>query len=855
MQYISFGYFFILLLIGYSVFILVIYHRTDRRHQILSLKYEEINELFYNAPLASIAFNNQGEIIAANKSASLLFDATIVQLKSLLIEHLFASTDRDYFLKLRSQSMLNGENSFLTKKTINIVTQRGKEIAAELNVNLLTSDNQPITIITFRNMSEQKRMLKIMSENQLMLNQAQQIANIGSWNWELATDKLIWSDETYRIYGYKPGETEVTNDTLMARIPPHERELVGNAINESVIFNKAYNITHEIIRIDGTTAIVEEQGKVIRDEENKAVRMIGTVRDVTSLKKTEQQLQLSANIFQHTVEAIAVIDVDNYILKTNMAFEKITGFTEQEVLGKKLETILRANYFDQGFYQEIWQQLEFCDNWQGEIWNVRKNGSVYPTKQNISVIKDQQGKVSQYICIFSDVSKSKIIDEQIREKAHFDQLTLLPNRCVFVERLRQTIEFSTTDNQLCAVFSITLSKRSQPNFSQESPEHNQLIASTAKLLSQLIRKQDSVMRSGTNEFNVIIRELSNAEDGYIIAEKILKELTMPLEIANKKIIPGCSIGVALAPLHSENHIELIKYADAAMHAAKQQRASICQIFTSRLLDDYSEKTHQKNELRRAIELKELGLNFEPLINLENSTLSIAKAKILWNHPALGPITFDKFNDLVDDSDLTLGLFEWLLEAACKKATQWSSSTLGKTIIEVEISPSLMVKPGLSTLVNKILTTYQLKPQRLLLEVTEQAILNNPDVTIAELEAIQDLGVGINFDQLGEKYSTIEDIKRIGFNSVNTLSQPIAQQQHSPVIEQKIIALQNKISSLPLREAIVQNHILIGHRVITTVDTNQQTHYLTGRELTQTELLEFSNALNVHNILSQITTIN
>ncbi len=242
--------------------------------------------------------------------------------------------------------------------------------------------------------------------------------------------------------------------------------------------------------------------------------MISTVRDVTSLKKTEQQLQLSANIFQHTVEAIAVFDVDNYILKINMAFEKITGFTEQEVLGKKLETILRANYFDQ-----------------------------------------------------------------------------------------------------------------------------------------------------------------------------------------------------------------------------------------------------------------------------------------------------------------------------------------------------VVKPGLSTLVNKILTTYQLKPQRLLQEVTEQAILNNPDVTIAELEAIQDLGVGINFDQLGEDYSTLEDIKRIGFNSVNTLSQPIAQQQHSPVIEQRIIALQNKISSLPLREAIVQNHILIGHRVITTVDTNQQTHYLTGRELTQTELLEFSNGLNVHNILSQRTTIN
>ena len=841
-NYITGGSIFLLLFIGYGFYILFLNHKNRIERQQLQNKGIHMASLFDNSPLATIAIDQYGVIIQASYQATHLFDAERANLLNANIEQLFSSEAQQSLTERLEQSHIKHTSE--NKQLLNIITQRGREIPVELTLSIAIDNAQQTRIITLRNMSSQKRKLKILNENQAMLNQAQEIAHIGSWNWELATDKLIWSDEAYRIYGYKPNEIEITNDILMARIPPQERELVGNAINESVIFNKDYQITHHIIRVDGTKALVQEQGKVIRDEENKAVRMIGTVSDITSQKDTEQQLKLSANVFEHTVEAIVVCDEKHQILKVNKAFKDITGFKESDAIGTNIEHILRANYFDHSFYQNIWNHLIDNDHWQGEIWNVRSNGSVYPTHQNISVIKDPDGSVIQYLCIFSDISKHKLIEEQINEMAHFDQLTLLPNRQVFAQRLKQDIDGDHTD-LFTAVFSVSLNKSA----TVKSEDQAQLLISTAKLISHIIRKQDSVMRSGKDEFSIIIRNISAAEDAYIIAEKILKELTMPLKISHKKIVPGCSIGVALHPTHGEDYQDLIKCSNTAMFAAREENSNKIKIYNNSQSVKYSEQYHQINELCHGIELNELRLNYMPRIDLNDCSFVAATATILWEHPQQGMISLDKYQEILSDEAIVKPLFNWLLQQAAKQVSQWSSNSLKNTTLEIIVPPTLLSSPGLSELINEVLTTYQLKPQHLQLEINEQAILNNPDVAIAELEAIKQLKVAINFEKLGENYSSFKDIERIGFNNVTTQNCAINQQQPE-ILLNLINKVQSVINELPLSDSLTTPTIFTGLKTITQLNNKQEKHFITGRELTLNELLELSNAINVHTVLNQ-----
>jgi len=859
--FITFGSGFILIILAVGVYVLSMYRRHQRELDSLNHHNDQLTTIFQHNPLATIHYNSQGQIEHANAKALILFGANAPALAAVNIVDLISPADQSAFSQFSQQDFSDQfTQSTAPSKNINIVNQRGHEIPVDISVNNFKQHDQTSRVITFRNRIDNKRTLKLMSENQLMLNQAQQIANIGSWNWELSSDKLIWSDQAYRIYGFKPGEIEITNDILMSTIPPLERELVGNAINESVIFNKEYHIVHSIIRVDGTTAIVEEHGKVIRDDDNKAVRMIGTVHDITLQKQTEQQLSLSTNVFEHTTEAIVVTDVSNKILKTNAAFERITGFKETEVCTMELDAVLRANYFDQSFYQAIRDQLNTTDNWQGEVWNVRKNGEVYPARQNISVIKNVDGEIVQYLYIFSDVSQHKLTEKNIREIAKFDQLTLLPNRSVFIERLRQTIA-CTSDDKITAVFSIALNRSSADDLTLEKHDKDQLISTTANLISHLIRKQDSVMRAGQNEFNVIIRDLSSGEDAYIIAEKIINELTLPLTLSDKKVVPGCCIGIALHPTHTDidtdsdsqnnSYYDLIKYADAAMSSAKNNYAHGTRIFNPDMLLDYSDNEHQGHELRRAIESQELSVNFEPTIDLTNDRLNAATAKIIWTHPELGNISYDSFKSIAQQARLNESLFNWLLEEACQQASQWSASTLGNVTIDVELAPILLEKPGISEKISYILTTYQLKPQRLRLSMSQVPMEDNGEVAIAELEKIKELGVTINFIRLDNSELAIKDIKRIGFNSITTSGSLNYDSFPADMLNQ----IQNTIAmvnSLPLSETLTQNPMLIALATITDLEKTSSKHYMTGRHLSHDDLLELSNAINANNILGQRT---
>ena len=851
-SFITFGSGFILIIVAVGIYVLNLFIRHNNELVKLQHNNQQLSSIFQDSPLATMYYDSRGQIQRVNAKAAILFGGASADLESMKITELFSQDDQVAFIEFNQQDFSDQFTQTVTPhKNLNISNLRGVEIPVDISINNISQHQEEFRVITFRNRIDHKRTLKLMNENQLMLNQAQQIANIGSWNWELATDTLIWSDQAYRIYGYQPGEIEINNDTLMSRIPPEERELVGNAINESVIFNKEYHIVHSIIRVDGSTAVVEEHGKVVRDENDKAVRMIGTVHDITQLKQTEQQLGLSANVFEHTTEAIVVTDASNIILKTNAAFERISGFSKKEVCNMELAKVLRANSFDQSFYQGIKGQLETNDSWQGEVWNVRKNGEVYPTWQNISAIKNSEGVVIQYLYLFTDVSQDKLTAKNIREIAKFDQLTLLPNRSVFIERLRHTVDY-TQENKVTAVFSISLNSLLAQDNALRVQDQDRLISATADLISHLIRQQDSVMRAGLNEFNVIIRDLTSGEDAYIIAEKIIHELSMPLDLNNNKINPGCSIGIALHPAHTRNYYDLIKYADAAMTSAKNNPGHGTKVFNPHMLLDYTDSDHQGHELRRAIESQELTINFEPQLDLSNNRMTAATAKILWTHPELGSISYHSFKHVAEQAGLNEALFSWLLESACQQASQWSTTTLGDVAIDVEISPILLESPGLSNKVGNILTTYQLKPQRLRLNMAQLPLEKCCDVANSEIEKIQHLGVTVNFIKTDSSELAISDIKRIGFNAM-TVTGALTQANLPVDVTEQLKNTTDMISSLTLNETMTNNPLMTALANITDIGTaTSSQYYLTGRHLTQDELLELSNAVNAHNVLNKHT---
>lgn len=400
------------------------------------------------------------------------------------------------------------------------------------------------------------------------LNIAQAVAHIGSWVYDFSTDRIVMSAETCRILEL-PEDLVATREAYLKRVHPDDLAQLEEDWEEA-LKGKAMINEHRIM-IDNTPRWICQRGELEFFPDGRPQRCVGTVQDITAIKHSEDEIRIAATAFE-SQEGMIITDAGQRILRVNAAFTRISGYNLEDVSGRT-PALFKSGRHDQAFYQAMWESIAAKGSWQGEIWNRRKNGEVFPEWLTITAVKNSSGRITHYVGALTDITLRKSAEDEIRNLAFYDPLTRLPNRRLLLDRLHQALASSARSGRQGALLFLDLDHFKTLNDTLGHDIGDLLLQHTAQRLSTCIREGDTVARFGGDEFVVMLVDLSTIHEQSLvqaetIGEKILTALSQPYDLSGHEYRNTASVGVTLFSNHQATPLELLKEADLAMYAAK-----------------------------------------------------------------------------------------------------------------------------------------------------------------------------------------------------------------------------------------------------------------------------------------------
>lgn len=625
--------------------------------------------------------------------------------------------------------------------------------------------------------------------------------NQAFWMTDSERKRLLYLSPAFReIWGIMP-ENLSSPDSLLEFVHPGDRTQVEAALPGMV--RGTYDETYRILRTDGQVRWIRDRAFPVKNDRGDIIRIAGIAEDITQRKADEEQLRLAAQVFVSSLEAILITDSRNDIIRVNKAFTDITGYEESEVVGKN-PRILKSGRHKASFYRMMWQTLHSTGNWQGEIWDRRKNGEIYPKWISIHLVKNDQGEIANYIALFSDITERKTSFEQIKHLAHYDALTNLPNRSLLNERLDSAIAAAKRQNRKVAVLFLDLDRFKNVNDSLGHFAGDLLLQAVANRLKRCVRGMDTVARLGGDEFVVILSGIREPGDAAHVAQKIHEAMTEPVLIENQEIVTTPSIGISIFPEDGENHVALIKNADAAMYHAKELGRGNFQFFTENMNARAFEQLSFESDLRLALKRGEFLLHYQPQFDLVSGRIIGMEALLRWIHPQRGMIPPSSFIPVAEECGAIVAIGEWVIRTACTQNRIWQQAGLPAVPVAVNLSAIQFQKKDMAGTIRKILEETGLHPSFLELEMTERILMRDADSTIGTLRAIKDMGLLLSVDDFGTGYSSLSYLKRFPIDRLKidqSFVQDIATSQDDAAIIRTIITMGHSLRLKVIAEGV------------------------------------------------------
>jgi len=493
-------------------------------------------------------------------------------------------------------------------------------------------------------------------------------------------------------------------------------------------------------------------------------------RDARPRLAAEARMRLAEQVFAESGEGIMILDAQCAILEVNRAFETITGYGQTEAAGQYPNMLLTSGYHPVEFYQQMWDTLQAQNHWQGEIWNRRKNGEIYPEWLSVSAIRNEAGVVRNYVAMFSDISQIKASEAQrkadearIQHMAHHDFLTGLPNRFLLNDRFSQMQATACRDQTRFALLFIDLDRFKNVNDTLGHTVGDQLLCMVARRLLTLVRAVDTVSRQGGDEFIVLLAGIANPQDAGHAAHKLLRALGEPCVVDGHELTVTPSIGIAISPDDGDDLDTLRKHADLAMYDAKRQGRNRFQFFRPAMNARMLDLLLLENQLRQALRRDEFELFYQPQMDLATGRIVAFEALVRWRHPERGLVSPVDFIPLTEETGLILPLGCWVLQEACRQAALWRSGRWPGIRIAVNLSAVQFRQADLVDQVRRALSSAGVGPDALELEVTESMVMQDAEATIQTLQNLRAMGVTLAIDDFGTGYSSLAYLKRFPVN--------------------------------------------------------------------------------------------
>ncbi|AYH42863.1 EAL domain-containing protein [Azoarcus sp. DN11] len=485
---------------------------------------------------------------------------------------------------------------------------------------------------------------------------------------------------------------------------------------------------------------------------------IALVRDVSERELAEEKMREATVVFDASSQGIMTADANGIITSVNPAFCSITGYSAADVIGNT-PAMFKSGRHDEAFYENMWSTLEKVGRWEGEIWNRRKAGDIYPQWLTISAVRDEAGRLIKYVSIFSDMTRRKQREEVIWRQANFDVLTGLANRNLLNDRLDRALVHSHRTGKKAGLIFLDLDGFKWINDTLGHDVGDEMLIEVAARLKECVRHQDTVARLGGDEFTLVVDDIEDVDDLQIVGDKVLRIIREPFLLAGANRYVTGSLGITVFPDDGDDVQTLLRNADIAMYKSKQLGKNRCQFYSQDMQEAARVRVQLEAELRIAIERKEFVLFYQPIIDAERGRVSGAEALLRWRHPSRGIVAPDEFITIAEDTGLIVPIGEWVLNEALRQANAWRIRGLPPLRVAVNVSGVQFREQGLVEMITQASRTPGFDEITLVLEITESVLMQSSDVTEARMREIGLFGIEYSLDDFGTGYSSLSYLKR------------------------------------------------------------------------------------------------
>ncbi|MDP7592998.1 MAG: EAL domain-containing protein, partial [Litorilituus sp.] len=576
------------------------------------------------------------------------------------------------------------------------------------------------------------------------------------WDWNIKTDKVFHTN-TWSNLAFPQDSTR--NANAQANIHPQDVARVKQALtNHLEDKNEHFEATYRVKDNNNQWIWILDRGKIVeRDEAQQPARMTGTLKDISHIKKAEERLKLFARCIQNISDAVIIYDRQFIAVDVNKAFQRITGKSRKKMLGRSMT----FSQYPSSFSQNIKKHLLTEGSWHGEIESLRANGSKYFTDLNIDIIHDERGNISHFVGVFSDITKRKDTEAELRKLASSDTLTGLPNRSYFQAHQARLVKKDI--NHALLVFDLDNFKKINDSMGHQVGDS--ILCHIAKRMLTIGRKQDTVYRLGGDEFSIIIEDTNDIHTITSVAKDILHAIAQPFKLKNQEIVLYSSIGIVLFPEDGTTGHELLKNADTAMYHAKGTGGNKYQFFSDSMNKQAVKRIQTENLIRHGLKEDAFSVFYQPKIEISTGKIAGMEALVRFETPSKGVISPIIFIPVSEETGQIIDIGEIVLRKACFATKKWVDAGLFEGRVAVNLSAVQFTQANLVGQIAGILKESQLPAKHLELEITEGTVMDSPQAAIDTMLQIRSMGIHLSLDDFGTGYSSLAYLKKFPLNTL------------------------------------------------------------------------------------------
>ena len=640
------------------------------------------------------------------------------------------------------------------------------------------------------------------------LKQLESISNLGSWEVDLKTNKSVWSDQSFEIYGFDKDKTEPTLELFFSVLFEEDILKAQTSLAHAMKTGDVTTFHARIKRADGTKRDILLNGKVIFDEQNMPSKLIGSTQDITKQIDMQREAKEFFHLIQNTENEIYIMCFKTlkYLYVNKGACEAL-GYTSKE--------LLTMDVFDINpdlTKEQTTLMIEKCLE-DGKLLNrtrhQRKDGSIYYIQSLIHPIKYKDEEA--FVIFDTDITKQvedekllKIREKELHKKSNYDPLTYLPNRTLFNEKLSQTISLSEKNKNQFALLFIDLDQFKKINDTLGHNVGDIILIEVASRLKNILGEDDILARLGGDEFTIILKDIDNLKVPSLLSTKIVEIMREPIVLNEQSLFISVSIGISIFPDDSKDKNDLLKFADSAMYKAKDEGRDNFQFYSSEMTSLAFKRITIENNLRIAIKEEQFLVYFQPQIDASKKKIMGMEALIRWKHPELGFIFPDQFIPIAEESGLIIEIDRIVMKSAMKQFKKWYDDGLNPGVLALNLAMKQLYKDDFIDILVETMNSLDFSPKWLELEVTEGQIMNNPNEAILKLNELKSLGIEIAIDDFGTGYSSLSYLKKLPVDKLKidkSFIQDIPDNEDDIAITKAIIALGKSLNLNLIAEGV------------------------------------------------------